>query len=149
MTLRQMIDLPPLWLTLFAGLAWGQARLWPAGDATWADGLGAALVALGLALAVAAAVEFRRRRTTIIPHRQASALVTGGVYRLSRNPIYLGDALILAGLALIWGAWSGLVLVPAFMAVISARFIGPEEARLRTAFGPAFEDWAGRTRRWI
>lgn len=147
---RQMIDLPPLWLALFAALAWAQARLLPlVALGGWSGWAGWALVAAGVALMITAMAAFRRHRTTVIPHREASALVTAGPYRLSRNPIYLGDAMILAGLALIWEAWSGLLLVPAFMAVISARFIRPEEARLRAAFGAAFEAWASRTRRWI
>lgn len=150
MTPRQMIDLPPLWLALFALFAWAQARHLPLGGfGAWGEPLGASLIAVGLAIALAAIVEFRRHRTTVIPHQEATALVTGGVYRFSRNPIYLADALILGGLSLIWDALSGLLLVPAFMAVIAARFIGPEEARLRAAFGPAFEAWANRTRRWL
>jgi protein-S-isoprenylcysteine O-methyltransferase Ste14 len=151
MTLREAIDLPPLWLALFAALAWAQARLLPLGGfGAWGDPAGAALIGAGLALMAAAFVEFRRHRTSVIPHRQPSALVTTGVYRLSRNPIYLADALILAGLCLRWDALPALVLlVPLFAAVITARFIRPEEARLRAAFGAAFDDWAARTRRWI
>lgn len=144
-----MIDMPPLWLALFAALAWGQARLWPGGSGGVAWFAGWALIVAGLALMLAAAAEFRRQRTTVIPHRAPSALVTGGVYALSRNPIYLADAVILAGLSLVWGAWSGLVLVPTFMAVIAARFIRPEEARLRAAFGTRFADWEKHTRRWL
>lgn len=150
MPLRQTLDLPPLWLLLFALIAWAQARFLPLGDAgSLGRGLGGLLILAGLALMAAAFLEFRRHRTTVIPHRNASALVTTGVYRASRNPIYLADALLLAGLALVWSAVSGLVLVPLFMAVIGARFIAPEEARLRAAFGADYERWAARTRRWI
>jgi protein-S-isoprenylcysteine O-methyltransferase Ste14 len=150
MTPRQMIDVPPLWLALFAALAWLQGRFLPVGGfGAWGNPLGAILIAGGLALALAAILEFRRHRTTVVPHQEASALVTSGVYRLSRNPIYLGDAAILAGLSLVWDAHSGFVLVPGFMALIAARFIGPEEARLRAAFGATFEAWVARTRRWL
>jgi protein-S-isoprenylcysteine O-methyltransferase Ste14 len=112
------------------------------------DWAGALLVAAGLGLALAAAVEFRRARTTIIPHEEPSAIVTSGVYRLSRNPIYLGDALILTGLGLRWDSVLALVLVPVFVAVITARFIVPEEGRLRARFGAEWEAWAARVRRW-
>jgi protein-S-isoprenylcysteine O-methyltransferase Ste14 len=151
MTPREAIDLPPLWLALFAALAWAQARLLPIGGfGAWGGPAGAALIGAGLVLMAAAFVEFRRHRTTVIPHHQPAALVTTGVYRLSRNPIYLADALILAGLCLRWNALPALaLLVPLFMAVITVRFIRPEEARLRAGFGPAFEAWAARTRRWI
>lgn len=150
MSLRQMIDLPPFWLVLFAALAWAQARFLPNGAfGPWADAAGGLLIATGVLAMAASVVEFRRHRTTVIPHREASALVTTGIYRLSRNPIYLADALILSGLCLAWDALSGLVLVPAFMAVIHLRFIRPEEARLRARFGPQFQAWAARTRRWL
>jgi protein-S-isoprenylcysteine O-methyltransferase Ste14 len=144
------IDLPPVWLALFAALGWGQATWWPLGSFGAAgDWLGGALVVAGLALAVAAAVEFRRARTTIVPHGEPSAIVTSGVYRLSRNPIYLGDALILAGLGLRWDSVLALGLVPVFVGVISARFILPEEGRLRARFGAEFDAWAGRVGRWV
>jgi protein-S-isoprenylcysteine O-methyltransferase Ste14 len=143
------IDLPPVWLALFAALGWAQAAWWPLGSfGSWGDWAGAALVALGVGLAVAAALEFRRARTTIIPHGTPTAIVTSGVYRISRNPIYLGDALILAGLGLRWDSVLALVLVPVFVAVVTARFIRPEEAGLRARFGAEFEAWAARVRRW-
>lgn len=150
MTLRETIDLPPLWLALFAALAWAQAKVLPVGGlGAWGDPAGAVLIGAGLVLMAAAFVEFRRHRTTVVPHREASALVTTGVYRLSRNPIYLADALVLAGLCLRWDALAGLVLVPAFATVIARRFIAPEEARLAARFGSAFEAWAVCTRRWL
>jgi protein-S-isoprenylcysteine O-methyltransferase Ste14 len=143
------IDLPPVWLAVFVALGWVQARWWPVGSfGALGDWVGALLVAAGLALAVAAAVEFWRARTTIIPHEEPSAIVTSGVYRLSRNPIYLGDALILTGLGLRWDSVLALVLVPVFVAVVTARFIMPEEGRLKARFGPEWEAWAGRVRRW-
>ena len=106
------------------------------------------MVGGGLLLMVLAVFEMRRARTTPIPHMQPSALVTSGIFSRSRNPIYLGDALILAGLALRWG-WPTLILVPLFMAVIQDRFIRAEEERLNTAFGPDYTRWAAKTRRWL
>jgi protein-S-isoprenylcysteine O-methyltransferase Ste14 len=143
------IDLPPVWLAGCVALGWVQAVSFPVGSFGAAgDWIGGALVVAGLALAVAAAVEFRRARTTIIPHEEPSAIVTSGVYRLSRNPIYLGDALILAGLGLRWDSVLALVLVPVFVAVVTARFIVPEEGRLKARFGAEYADWAARVRRW-
>ena len=143
------IDLPPVWLAAFAALGWVQAQWLPLGSFPAAgDWVGAGLVAAGLGLAIAAAVEFRRARTTILPHGMPAAIVTSGVYRISRNPIYLGDALILCGLGLRWESVLALVLVPVFMAVVAVRFILPEEARLRERFGAEFEAWAARVRRW-
>ena len=149
LTLLQKLDIPPVWLAGHAVAAWLVAHSLPGGPRAWAAGPGWALVALGLALALWAAFAFRRARTTIIPHLQPQALVTTGPYGLSRNPIYLGDALILSGLCLVWGSLSALALVVLFVWVITARFIRPEEARLSDAFGEAFHDWEGRVRRWI
>lgn len=147
----KMIDIPPVWLAVFAALAWWQPRLIPAGPppgapALWAGGV---LVAAGLALMAAALVSFLRARTTPVPHRDPAALITTGVFRWTRNPIYLGDTLILAGLCLRWGAWIALLLVPVFIVLIDRRFVRPEEARLSRVFGRAFEEYARRTRRWL
>lgn len=148
--MRLTLDWPPLWLAAFAGLAWAQAQLWPPGGLPGAvRTAGSVLVAAGVLLMLAAAVEFRRHRTTILPHGMPRALVTTGVYRFTRNPIYLADVVILAGLVLRWDALPSLLLVPLLAAVLHRRFVRPEEARLRAAFGPAFEAWAARTRAWI
>lgn len=149
--MRLTADYPPAWLAAFALIAFLQARLVPLGPPppAWAMALGLALVAAGLALMVAAAIEFARHRTTIVPHRAPAALVTSGIYRLSRNPIYLGDLAVLAGLVVIWGAWPSLVLVPLLARVLAVRFIIPEEARLAGAFPAAFSAWSARVRRWL
>jgi protein-S-isoprenylcysteine O-methyltransferase Ste14 len=76
-------------------------------------------------------------------------LITGGLYRYSRNPIYLGDALILAGLILRWDAVLAVPVLPLFVFLIQRRFILPEEARLAAAFPSAFESFRASTRRWI
>ncbi len=147
--MRRTLDYPPVWLAGFLGLAWMQDRLLPVGGPGPLVWPGTALAVAGAGLMVWAAVQFPRSRTTIVPHETPRALITTGPYRLSRNPIYLADAMVLAGLILRWGAWPSLILVPLFVAVITRRFIEPEEARLRAGFGPAWQDWAGRVRRWI
>ncbi|MDF0602926.1 methyltransferase [Psychromarinibacter sp. C21-152] len=144
------IDMPPVWLLGAVALAWGLGQAVPEPSfGGWARAVAPVLVLAGLALIAAAAWEFRRARTTIIPHEAPQAMVAQGVYRLSRNPIYLGDALILAG-AILWGqAVVPLVLLPLFVWIIRARFILPEEARLAAAFPDAFAAYRARTRRWI
>lgn len=144
------LDYPPVWLLAFLALAWAQAALVPLPLAgPWIETAGAAIALAGAALMAAALPAFLTARTTVIPHREPAALITGGIYRLTRNPIYLGDLLILAGLVLRAQAWPSLVLVPLFVLVMNRRFIEPEEARLRAAFGPAYTAWAANTRRWI
>jgi len=145
----KLFDWPPVWLLGFLALAWALGRLWPMPEVPALALAGRALVGLGVLLMVVAAAQMFGMRTTVIPRQDPSALVTGGVFRISRNPIYLADAIVLAGLVLHWAAWPALVLVPAFAAVITRRFILGEEARLRAAFGAEFEAFAARTRRWL
>ncbi len=146
----ERLDSPPVWLAAFLALAWAQSALLPtpwAGD--WAATAGGVIALIGAGLMLAAIPPFLRARTTVVPHKMPSALVTSGIFRFSRNPIYLGDVLILAGLVIRWQAWPMLLLVPLFVVILTRRFIEPEEARLRAAFGRDFEAWAARTRRWI
>lgn len=144
-----LVDTPPVWLVGAIALAFAQARvvpLLPPPDLLrW---LGLALVAAGMLLFVAATVEFRRHRTSIIPRERPSALLTSGPYDFSRNPIYLADTLFLAGLILRWDL-AALWLVPAFMGLIARRFIAAEEAGCAAAFGPAWTAYAARVRRWL
>ncbi len=148
---RRWIDVPPFWLAGFAGLAWVQGRAWPVGPGAgpMLQMLAGLLVGGGLLLAVLAVAEMRRNRTTPIPHREAEVLVTSGVFRLSRNPIYLGDLALLAGLAVYWSAWPSLLLVPALALLLTDRFILAEEARLAAKFGDAFDAYTAHTRRWL
>ena len=145
-----MLDMPPLWLLLFAVVLWwlGQLIEMPINFAP-VRFFGTGLVGSGIVLIVMAAWQFRQHKTTIIPHQKASVLLDIGVYAQSRNPIYLADVLILAGLSLRWNIPHGLLLVPIFMWVIQTRFILPEEARLRDSFGPAFDAYERKVRRWV
>lgn len=142
------LDLPPLWLVLFAALGWGLGRAAPLAVPLGHE-IGWMLAGLGVALMGTAAAQMVLRRTTFIPRRDPDALVTSGVFALSRNPIYLGDALLLTGLMLLWDAPLGLPLVPAFMAFITRRYILAEEARIAARFGPAYAAYCARTRRWL
>jgi protein-S-isoprenylcysteine O-methyltransferase Ste14 len=142
------IDLPPVWLAGFAACVWFAPIVNPFLPAqSW---IGAALVGVGVLMMCLAVIEMSRHRTTVVPHLQATSLVTSGIFGLSRNPIYLGDAFVLAGLVLRWQAHPALILlVPAFMYVIAFRFIKSEEMRLKTGFGDAFAKYCDTTRRWL
>ena len=142
------LDLPPVWLAVFAAAGWALGRLVPLG-LPHGGGIGAALVATGLVLMTLAVVQMLGLRTTFIPRRDPTALVTGGVFALSRNPIYLADALVLAGLLIVWQALWAAPLVPAFMWFITRRYIRGEEARIAARFGAAWRAYAARTRRWL
>lgn len=151
---RLELKVPPPVVTLLVGvLMWGAARAWPAcGFELPGRGvLTAVFVLAGIALVGASAQRFRRAGTTMNPMRphKASALVDTGFYRYSRNPIYLGDGLILAG----WGLWLAngvsLALIGLFVWYLNRFQIGPEERALRAAFGDAFDAYRRRVRRWI
>ncbi len=152
LTWRQWIDIPPVWLGGFIALAWVQAQVLPLGlslKGGVTDLLGGALIGGGLILATLAIYEMRRQRTTFVPHQQAAALVQSGIFSRSRNPIYLGDLLILAGLILRFDAILSLVLLPIFLWVIERRFVIPEEDRLRRKFRADFARYCQKTRRWL
>ncbi|SEW01087.1 Phospholipid methyltransferase [Cognatiyoonia koreensis] len=155
------IDLPPVWLALFALLTYWIGTMdllterpgfeflgiWVGPNRIgWGGEL---LIAAGLFTMSAAIVELVRNRTTVIPHQDADTLVQSGIFAFSRNPIYVGDTLVLAGLAIIWGAPLALFLVPLFVWIIRQRFVLPEEQRLHAKFGQAFDDYCDMTRRWI
>jgi len=109
------------------------------------------LVLLGLFLDSGGLLSFIRSKTTINPINieKASALVTGGVYRFTRNPMYLGMALLLTALA-IWLqtplAFVGPVL---FVGYITRFQIIPEERALQKLFGQEYLDYSQRVRRWL
>ena len=142
------IDFPPVWLAGFAALGGFVGSFVPI-DWAYNSIFGAALVIVGILVMVVAAAQMLLARTTVIPHRDPSALVMNGMFALSRNPIYLADATILTGLYLHWDALLALPLVLLFMIVITRRFIRPEEARLESAFGEVFQEYRARTRRWL
>jgi protein-S-isoprenylcysteine O-methyltransferase Ste14 len=143
------IDIPPSWLALHIGAAWVLSLISPGLFGGIGRGLGQGLVVLGALVMGAAVVQMALARTTVIPRRNPSALVTGGLFAWSRNPIYLADALILTGAILWLDAVLALPLVFSFVWLIETRFIRDEEARLTLAFGPEFDLWAARVRRWL
>ncbi len=145
------IDLPPIWLAGFILLAWVISYFAPGMtlDFPWQGVIALLLLVIGLVLTGLAVFEMMRAKTTVIPRRDPNALVTSGIFRLTRNPIYLGDALMLTG-AVVWlQTGPGIVLIPAFVWLIRRRFIDGEEAGLQAKFGDDFDQWKARTRRWI
>ncbi|MDF3855712.1 methyltransferase family protein [Paracoccus pantotrophus] len=141
--IARLAGLPPVWLALFASAGAVLGRLVPLDLPAALRGLGLLLVAAGLALTM------WRARTTVMPGRRPEALVTAGPFRFSRNPIYLADVILLAGLMLALAAPAGLVTVPAFALLLQRRFILREEAVIAAAFGSAYDRYRMQVRRWI
>ena len=106
-------------------------------------------LALALLLMLAALAQMLLARTTFMPRRDPQALVVTGVFALSRNPIYLADVLILTGAILYWGAVLALPVIPAFVALITRRYIRDEETRLQAGFGLAATEYFATVPRWI
>ena len=94
---------------------------------------------------------FYQVKTTVLPQEmdRSSSLVTGGVYQISRNPMYLGMAAIIAGPGLALGTWATLPVLALFVWVITAYQIIPEERALKKLFGDGFETYKAQVRRWI
>ncbi len=111
--------------------------------------LGIVVFLAGIALGAAALYQFWRVRTPPEPHKPTLALATGGPYRFTRNPMYLGMALCHAGIALAGNAlWPLLTLIPVIW-VIRKYVIDREEAYLTAKFGDAYRALTGRVRRWV
>lgn len=144
---------PPLVVALFGYVMWLLAGRLPFGQFAFAGQrpLAALLALAGLGLMALAARELFRARTTVNPLRpgRAAHLVTSGVFARSRNPIYLGDALILAALALGFGNWLNFLLLPLFVTLIGRCQIAAEERALQRLFGAEYRAYCARVRRWL
>lgn len=148
------LKIPPPLIALLAGIGmWGLALYTPGVQLpAVARIMGAAVVALvGGAISLAGLVAFRRAKTTVNPMKpeSASSLVSSGVYRFTRNPMYVGLLFVLIGWAVYLAApWS--LLGPAFFVAYIGRFqIKPEERVLASMFGSEFAMYQSRVRRWL
>lgn len=110
---------------------------------------GIAVVLAGLGLLLSALSGFRRAGTRPEPWQPSSSIVEHGPYRFTRNPMYLGMALLMLGLALIAASTAALALVPVAVIAIDRCVIVREEAYLQRKFGDAYGAYCGRVRRWL
>ena len=152
--LPQPPRVPPLAVAGILCVAmWASARVAPSLSFDFGDRRLAALalVLLGGAIGLAGTRSFRMARTTVNPLQpdRASALVTTGIYRYTRNPMYVAVALALLG----WSVYLGHALAPlgavAFVAWMDRRQIPAEERALRGLFGAGFERYCSEVRRWL
>lgn len=111
--------------------------------------LGAAFAVGGFLVSFAGAGLFLRRRTAIIPFKPATSLVTSGIYRWTRNPMYLGMAFAYVGLAILLNSLPALVLLPLVIAIVQKQVIAREEAYLERAFGDEYLAYKNHVRTWI
>ena len=144
---------PPVVTAVFALLMWFVARAFPSLDVEVPARIPAAatILVVAVVIGIAAVLGFRRAKTTINPLKPeaSSALVVRGIYRWTRNPMYLAMLLVLIGWACIVGNVAALVMLPLFMAYLNRFQIGPEERALQARFGREFEEYKRTVRRWL
>lgn len=146
--------IPPPLVVLITGLAmWmvSEQMPWAKLAFAWRVPAAAAVLALALVPMLAAVASFIAARTTINPMRpaRASALITDGVFRISRNPIYLGDLLLLMAYAVWLANALNVLLLMAFVWYLNRFQIEPEERALTQLFGERYRAYCARVRRWL
>lgn len=106
---------------------------------------------LGVATSIAGVASFRRAGTTVNPMRpeKASSLVISGIYKVTRNPMYLGLLLVMLAWAVFLSNALAFIALPAFVLYMNRFQIGPEETALASVFGPEFAAYKSRVRRWL
>jgi protein-S-isoprenylcysteine O-methyltransferase Ste14 len=119
------------------------------GLATTLQILGAIFGIGALAIDVIAAKTFAHHQTTILPNRAATTLITSGPYAWSRNPIYLGNTLLVLGAGLYFGKLWLVILAPVAAIITQKLAIEKEEKHLEARFGHAWIDYKFKVRRWL
>ncbi len=140
---------PPILTLIFIVIAYVAKRAIPFMVSNTVENIGFALVVIGFLFGVASFLAFRKARTTLNPHGQVSAIVSDGIYRFSRNPIYVGFLLMVIGLPLNNGTYWGIVLSPVFVMSMNRLVIEKEEAYLEKKFKDVYTSYKSRVRRWL
>jgi protein-S-isoprenylcysteine O-methyltransferase Ste14 len=144
---------PPLIALALAGVMWMSGRAFPAWRiaSTVLAPVAFAIGTVAMLIFFAAAIQFLRHRTTINPVApgRASTLITSGIYRLSRNPIYLADFLLLAAFAIWLGHPLALPFPFLFVWIMNRWQIAAEERALRGLFGDQYARYCASVRRWL
>jgi protein-S-isoprenylcysteine O-methyltransferase Ste14 len=111
--------------------------------------LGVIPLALGIVINIVADRAFHKAGTTVKPFQESTSLVTTGLFRLSRNPMYVGLVLLVLGIALITGSLTPLAVVPILVFLLDRKFIVVEERMLEERFGAVWLEYKKSVRRWI
>lgn len=126
-------------LQMVGYLPFGEAQVW----------LGRMIIGAAIAMDLWVLAIFKKHKTNIRPDRPAETLVTSGPFAFSRNPIYVGNVAIIFGFAVMKGSLWYLLLVPMVFILIERLAIRREEAHIAARFGPAWDEYAARVRRWL
>ena len=144
--------IPPPVVTLIFGFAiYVSRKIFPEIEIQYASFFGMFLLLLGFFILISAVKLFRNDKTTVNPlsPEQATKLVTNGIFKLSRNPMYLGMAVILASVAVFFNIIGGIIFMALFCLYITKFQIIPEEKAMKELFAQDFERYMQATRRWI
>ena len=144
---------PPAYMLIMAGMMWLLDKFLPLYhwlDSPW-NKLGLIIIGMAVLLDIWSLLLFFRAKTTPNPMKlgNTSHLVTIGLYRFSRNPMYLGLLVMLVGWALYLGSLSPLAMLPLFVWLLTKQQIEPEETMLLDKFKQEYRDYQQRVRRWI
>lgn len=142
---------PPIVALLFIVIAYFLARFvaLPFSAPLLLRYIGLGLTLIGFLLGVGAFLEFRKARTTLDPHGSAKQLVISGIYRFTRNPIYLGFLLMVIGLPLNSGLYWGILLAPLYVMTMTRLVIEREEVYLEKKFKGQYTSYKSSVRRWL
>jgi protein-S-isoprenylcysteine O-methyltransferase Ste14 len=144
---------PPVVALLVAVSMWFAGRYAPSLDLVipWRPAFAMSLVILGIALSLSGVLAFRRAKTTVNPTKPetTSTVVATGIYRFTRNPMYLGMLLVLVGWAVFLANTISFLLLPVFVLYMNRFQIGPEERVLSEHFGNEYATYMQTVRRWL
>jgi protein-S-isoprenylcysteine O-methyltransferase Ste14 len=145
---------PPAVALLFIGAGWALNHFMPAGPRgaslpVESVIIGGIIMACAIAIALSAVREMVRAQTTFVPGGEASALVFTGVYKRTRNPMYLSLTFFTLGLGIATANPWMVVLAPALLLYLQERVVKREEAYLKERFGAVYTDYMSKVRRWL
>lgn len=142
---------PPVWLVIMIAVGFALRELIPLGVSRTplSQFAGFVLIACALGIDGWASLTFSKAKTTILPHRGTRSLVTSGPFQYSRNPIYLGNLMILAGVGLLAGSPWHIALVPVLAFAVWHFAIAREESHLAANFPNEWADYSAKVRRWL
>ena len=142
---------PPAIALIFIALLYLSTYLIPAFRIDYQTILAVICLVAGFSPVGIAFFQFKKKDTTLDPRKpeNSTELVVSGVFKYSRNPMYVGLTMVLVSACLFLGAWSGLVLIPVFILVINRLQILPEEQAMKKLYGKQYAEYCKNVRRWI
>ena len=142
---------PPLVALTLGFLANYSKNIFPKIEIGWGGVFGSFIIIIGLIIILLAIIQFKKYKTTITPLNPSNAttLIVNGIYKFSRNPMYLGLLLILFGICIIQNPIGGLLVVPSFILYVNHFQIIPEESAMLDLFKDDFLKYKQNVRKWI